>query len=622
MRRLRSIWRDRGRPAWREVRPLAILGLAVTVLVLGTIGFQEYQRIHHAKPYSVLDGLYRSLQLFGFGGTLEPRIPVTLQIARLLGPFLAGYALIRGVIALSRDQIQLMWFRLFLRNHVVVVGLGTAGFRIATEFHAQGYRVVAIERSTDNPAIQGCRERGIAVVIGDAGDKSILRTVRIDRASCLVVTCGEDGRNVDVATAASEATNERQRGVLTALVHLDDFGLLGMMKAQSLTSRSTSLFRLALFNVFDTAATILVENHPPIGSNPRDGLSRIFLFGFDGVAPTLVLTALQTWQSTERGPGERLAITVVGPKAGDQCEALLRRHPEISAVPGIELDAWEVAFDSPEIQRERSLGAACALYVSLEDEAEALAVALKLAARSDIGSSRVVTVLPDEATGVATALKGGGPLLERVAAFGVYTEAFRPNAFLHTTNETLAMASHETHVESQRAAGVTKEEDESLKDWDQLPDSLRESNRLFADSIPTKLEKIKCVVEVAPLVDPRNPPVTLTDEEVELLAPMEHDRWSYDMQRHLGFRKTAGPKDAARKLHPLIGMPFDKLPEPNQNKDRDKVRSIPRILARAGFKIARSTSREPTPDQNGQPAARHDPAVTTARAPASLQSPG
>lgn len=588
LRRVRSIWRDRGAPVWKQFRPIAIVGLAATVLVLGTIGFQEYQRIHHGTSYSVLDALYRSLQLFGFGGNLDPPVPVTLQIARLLGPVLAGYALIRGILVLSRDQIQLMWFRLFLSNHVIVVGLGTAGFRIATAFHVQGYRVVAIERDASSTAIRGCRERGIAVVVGDAADKNILRTIRIDRASCLVVTCGDDRRNIDVAAAASDAARDRQRGVLTALVHLDDFGLLGMMKAQSLTSVSNSSFRLALFNVYDTAAAVLFETHPPIPARATNGVSRVFVFGFDGVAPTLVLSALQRWQSSERDPDARLVITLVGPDAENQRRDLLRREPEAASVPMVALDAWNISFDSAEFQHESLMGAT-ALYVCLENETEALAIALKVAGRSDIGDTRVVAVLPDDSTGVATALKGQGPLLERIVPFGIFTRAFEPEAFAHTTNESLARASHETHRDAQRAEGVTEAEDPSLVSWEELPEALRESNRLFADSIPAKLGEIGCVVEPAPLADYRNPPTELSDEHVELLAPMEHDRWSEDMQRHLGYRTTTGEKDARRRLHPLIGVPFDELPKENQDKDREKVRSISRILARAGFRIVPST---------------------------------
>ncbi len=75
---------------------------------------------------------------------------------------------------------------------------------------------------------------------------------------------------------------------------------------------------------------------------------------------------------------------------------------------------------------------------------------------------------------------------------------------------------------------------------------------------------------------------------------MEHERWSEDMQRHLGYRRGAGPKDTSRGLHPHVGVPFDEIPRENQDKDRSKVRSLPEILARAGFKIVRHAGHDAT----------------------------
>jgi hypothetical protein len=198
---------------------------------------------------------------------------------------------------------------------------------------------------------------------------------------------------------------------------------------------------------------------------------------------------------------------------------------------------------------------------------------------------------------MATTLKSEGPLSSNVVPFGIFTEVFSSAAFTHTTNEALAIASHDTHVRSQREAGVTEKDDPSLVPWGQLPEPLRESNRLFADSIPTKLAAIGCVAQPARLVSFRRPPEVLSDEEVKRLAPLEHQRWSEDMQHHLGYRKGAGTKDPHGKVHPLIGVAFDELPEENREKDRAKVRSIPEILARAGFKIVRNAGRDPAAGQ-------------------------
>jgi voltage-gated potassium channel Kch len=572
-----------------------VITLAVTVVTLGTIGFLEYDK----SDYEFLDSLYRAFLLFGFGGAVEPDVPATLEIARFLGPLVAGYAVVRGLLALFREQLQLLWFRLFLRNHVIVAGLGAAGSRFARSFHVDGYRVVAVERAPDNPAIRACRELGIPVLIGDARHKAVLRKVQPARAARFVATCGTDGVNIDVATAASDVTADRDRGVLTALVQLDDFGLLGMLKAQALTRKSTSSFRLALFNVFATGAEMLSQQHPPFPEGLGRRSPHVLLVGFDGVAEWLTLGIMRDWERTSRDPDATLTITVAAPAATLALSEFRRNYPVAVDPTGCRLEAWDVALDAIDRRDELQVPAS-AVYVLIEDEADALTAALGLSRRPDLHGVPIAVVITDEGSGVATALAEGGPLLDGVVPFGLFTHVFTPEAFLYTTNEALAIASHETHLRSELAKGVTPEQDSSLVPWEQLPERLRESNRLFADSIPHKLSEVDCVVGLDHFADPESPPTTFDPTEIERLAPMEHDRWSEDMQRHLGYRWTSGDKDTSRGLHPYVGVPFDEVPQENQDKDREKIRSIPEILARAGFRIVRHAS-QGTPERSADP---------------------
>ena len=86
----------------------------------------------------------------------------------------------------------------------------------------------------------------------------------------------------------------------------------------------------------------------------------------------------------------------------------------------------------------------------------------------------------------------------------------------------------------------------------------------------------------APLLDPERSSFGFTEAEVAALAPFEHERWSADMKR-MGYQP--GPRDS--RHHPFIDLPFEQLPEDNKEKDRAHVRSIPHVLARAGFRVRR-----------------------------------
>jgi hypothetical protein len=88
------------------------------------------------------------------------------------------------------------------------------------------------------------------------------------------------------------------------------------------------------------------------------------------------------------------------------------------------------------------------------------------------------------------------------------------------------------------------------------------------------------------------PTFAFTEEEVERLAREEHERWMAD----LGEGWSHGsPTDKARKIHEAY-LPWNELAESQREKDKDLVRDIPKILARAGYAIVRTG---PPPDQEG-----------------------
>jgi RyR domain len=74
--------------------------------------------------------------------------------------------------------------------------------------------------------------------------------------------------------------------------------------------------------------------------------------------------------------------------------------------------------------------------------------------------------------------------------------------------------------------------------------------------------------------------------EAVRLAKAEHEGW---MRALLDDGWTYAPEtDRAKKQHKLL-VPWDELPEEEKEKDRDLVRGIPTILARAGYTVVKSS---------------------------------
>jgi hypothetical protein len=97
---------------------------------------------------SALDPYYRALQLFVLDDSmivLGPNLPWQLELARFLAPVVAAYTAVIALIAIFHEKYQ--GFRLrFIRNHVVVCGIGRKGLLLTRGFIERGSKVVAIEK--------------------------------------------------------------------------------------------------------------------------------------------------------------------------------------------------------------------------------------------------------------------------------------------------------------------------------------------------------------------------------------------------------------------------------------------------------------------------------------------
>ena len=557
------------RPHRRIVEWAIVGGLALAAVVLGYVGFSD---VYEERRFGSSELLYRSLQLFVLesGAVPEPSVPLSLEIARVLAPAVAAYAAIRAVVLLFGEQLALVGLRFRSRDHVVVAGLGRKGFALAKALRAAGERVVVIERNVGNPAIAGCRERRIPVLLGDAADEKLLLKANVPRARFLVVVAGDDQTNIDVAfTAAALPFGRRTR--LLAYVHLDDLVLWRLLQPRVLSLRRRLPFRLEFFNVDQEAARVL------LGRAPSEGSSRphLLVVGPSALAESLIVLAARTWRAGSGGD-ERLLVTVAGTAAAAQRDALLARYPGLERA--CQLDSWELELDST----ERPSAPVATTYVCLDGESSGLAAALVLATYAETSGVPTVLAVEDERVGAASALRESLPQLR---LFGVLSRTMTADLFIHGTNEILAQAKHEHYVQREREHGVDAADNPSVVPWQQLDESLKESNRLFADSVAQKLEATGCTVVPAPLADPSAPGFAFSEAEIEELARAEHDRWCRDLVRE-GWR-WGEDKDPGRKLHPKL-VPWSELSEDDREKDRDPVRALPEMLARVGFEIRRA----------------------------------
>jgi hypothetical protein len=138
--------------------------------------------------------------------------------------------------------------------------------------------------------------------------------------------------------------------------------------------------------------------------------------------------------------------------------------------------------------------------------------------------------------------------------------------------EQLAQAHHQVYVRSFGDRGRGAE-------YAALSADEHEQNRAAVRDIPRKLAVIGCRIIPGP---PESPLFQIPEPDVERLAQMEHERW-LEAARNAG-GETHAVDGVSRPAHAAM-VPWEDLPEPEKEKDRILVRSIPHILHQAGLAV-------------------------------------
>jgi hypothetical protein len=596
-RRLRPRTRRRSerqrllRTFWSDARWWVIGFLFGLVLVLGFFGFRHYQ-LATGGPSGFWDVFYRDLQLYVFeSGAVQDASAITLplQVARILGPIVILLFAQQALGPLLRDQLQAVRAHRF-RQHVLVAGLGSRGLEVARSARERGHRVVAVERVEDDPRVRVCRAAGVPVLIGDATEASVLQKAGLRRAGSLVVMCGEDATNVKVAAAASRVMSRRDQ-VVDCLVHIYDPRLCALLQAR--TPVDDVPLRLEFFNTFERGARALMLTHPPTAahrSSDLDGDPHVLVLGLGRMGASLVAQAARSWQLSRRDPARRLQVTVVDENAAFAVDSLTGRHPrihELCDLRAVTLDVRsgpfaEGAFVDP------TASPISAAYVCFDDDVLSLETGLLLH-RLFSGQPVPIVIRALTRAGLPTILEEGTAAdYEDLHAFSLIERVCDPDQLFGGDEEIIARALHDLYCYERRRDGwrYGPQHDDrahthpALAPWEELDGEYRASNRDQAAHIGVKLAALGCRLERS---DDWELPIPFTDDEVERLSELEHERWNRSRAQR-GW--TLGPRDLDRKQTPYL-VPWSDLEDDIREHDREYVRELPTILARLGYRIVR-----------------------------------
>ena len=254
-------------------RFLPVFLLFNAAVVLGGIGFVA---LYTQEKLTLLRALYVTYTMV-FGEHLLP-FPQhwALQLLYVVLPPLGLVVILDGIVQfggriLRRQPSDREWNLAMIetmRDHVIMCGLGKAGFRTLEVLARLGEQVCILEKNADCPNLAWARQRGFPTVVGSGREHGIFERLGADRAKSIILATDDDLANLEMALDARKVNPD-----IHVVLRLFDQQLANKIRASfdipvaiSTTAVAAPLFATAssdssISNAFDVGGTLLVVAH-------------------------------------------------------------------------------------------------------------------------------------------------------------------------------------------------------------------------------------------------------------------------------------------------------------------------------------------------------------------------
>lgn len=564
-----------------------VLGAIVffAAAVLGYLGFVQYYRAA-GRPISQWDLVYLTLQLFGIrSGLVQGTAPWMLVAARMLAALFTMWALLFAFGRLCRDELWILRLGCW-KGHAVVCGVGDKASALIRDLKKRRTRIIAIDLNTDKRLMKNMGSAKLFAMEDDATRPECLEKARVRAAGDVFITTGNDSLNIEIVSQVINLVRNRGRvrndSRLVCHVHLVDRQTSALFHQHQVFLEAASQVDIRTFNVYENAARLLWRRQL-LARGPlavSDGRRMHVAIGGLGQMGEAVL--LRVVKSGHFANGRKPAITVIDRNVAAVQSRILYRYPQIQAL--CDLDFIEAEIGLPDTARK--VGARLAapdeigtVVLCADNDNENFASSLQWASelsRQDI-PIYVRLVL---ATGLAELLnaeRSSSALARQIDAFGLVSDCCSADAVLEDGICHFASRFHDAYMRNRLDAGINPATDAALKDWNELDQDYRESSCEQAEHMEVKLRTFGYSMDPAK----GSFPTTFTDDQLLVLARMEHARWC--AERWLaGWTLAPPPKNKELRLSPYL-VPWDQLDAGIQKTDFDLVHEILEITAKMGM---------------------------------------
>jgi Trk K+ transport system NAD-binding subunit len=218
VRRLRRLAGQLTSDADRSLR--VALGAGVALLLVSTLVLHfTYHLAGRGHHLSVVNAAYFTVETIatvGFGDFNFSGQATWLEVYGIL-LMVAGTTLVTAILALVTNALVTRRIAQSLgqadipgmRDHVVMVGLGSVGMKVLDGLLARGREVVVVEREETNRYLNQVRARGVPLVLGDSTLAQTLDAVNLARAASVAIVTSDDMTNIETGLAVRDRLGDR-----------------------------------------------------------------------------------------------------------------------------------------------------------------------------------------------------------------------------------------------------------------------------------------------------------------------------------------------------------------------------------------------------------------------------
>jgi hypothetical protein len=227
-----------------------------------------------------------------------------------------------------------------------------------------------------------------------------------------------------------------------------------------------------------------------------------------------------------------------------------------------------------------------AIFVCLPQDRDNFDTAVRLHDRlgaEQLGEVPIHAWIPRQPA-LAELLRGDPHYARTLFAFGECRHSASLQEVTQPSREDLAQALHRDYRRQWCGEGDTRP---ACREWSELREDLRASNRAAADHAAIKLAAAGCSLKRQAEITSGDTVVTeLAEGLTETLAQMEHNRWVAE-RLLIGWRYAAERCDQ-KKTHPDL-VPWEALPDERRARDRAQIAQLFRVLNERPYAVVRNS---------------------------------